>query len=294
MPNLAKSPRSSRREPGEVTWANEGPSLITKLGAMTETILLQLGDFTRFVIRSLIQLVVRWPRGSTMLASCSRVGVASVPVVGVTGLFIGMVLAIQSYSTFATMGLETRLGSVINVSLVKELGPVLAATMLAGRVGSAMAAELGTMRVTEQIDALDALGADPVGHLVGPRLVACVVLIPLLTVMADVMGIVGGALVSIELMGVSSYHYWHHSQGFVGPWDIAAGLFKSLFFGAAIAWIGCHRGFASRGGAEGVGRAATEAFVLAFIVILGLDFLLGILWNALYYLVFPRTGAGLY
>jgi phospholipid/cholesterol/gamma-HCH transport system permease protein len=217
------------------------------------------------------------------------IGVKSMPVVAITGMFIGMVLAVQAHRQFAAMGMETRLGSVINISLVKELGPVLAATMLAGRVGSAMAAELGTMRVTEQIDALDVLGANPIAYLAVPRLLACVLLIPLLTLMADFMGIIGGAVVATQMLGVDSYHYWAHSRSYVGGLDIFAGVFKSYFFGAAIALISCHRGFNCSAGAEGVGKAATEAFVTSFVAILFLDFCLGLAWNKFYVAIWPEA-----
>ena len=187
------------------------------------------------------------------------------------------------------MGLATRLGSVINISIVRELGPVLAATMLAGRVGSAMAAELGTMRVTEQIDALSALGTNPIYYLVVPRFLACVLLIPLLTLMGDFMGVIGGAVVSTQILNIDSFAYWKHTRDFVDSLDIFAGVFKSYFFGAAIALISCHRGFNSRAGAEGVGRAATEAFVFSFIVILFLDFVLGLGWNNVYRSFWPQS-----
>ncbi len=152
--------------------------------------------------------------------------------------------------------------------------------MLAGRVGSSMAAELGTMRVTEQIDALSALGTNPIYYLVVPRFLACVLLIPLLTLMGDFMGVIGGAVVSTQILNVDSFAYWKHTRDFVDSLDIFAGVFKSYFFGAAIALISCHRGFNSRAGAEGVGRAATEAFVFSFIVILFLDFVLGLTGTA--------------
>jgi len=223
----------------------------------------------------------------TLLPNFYQIGVRSVPVVAITGTFIGMVLAVQAYNQFHLMGMETRLGSVINVSLVSELGPVLAATMLAGRVGSAMAAELGTMRVTEQIDALRCLGANPIHYLVVPRFLACFVLIPLLTVMADFMGVIGGAIVSVNILGIDHYHYWLHSKNFVGNWDLFSGLFKSLFFGAAIAIVSCHRGFNSGAGAEGVGRAATEAFVYSFIAILALDFFLGLFLKGAWAFCYP-------
>src|SRR5258708_6621383 len=165
------------------------------------------------------------------------------------------------------MGLATRLGSMINITLVRELGPVLAATMLAGRVGCAMAAELATMRVTEQIDALSCLGAHPLHYLVVPRLLACTLLIPLLTVMADFMGIMGAALIVTKIYALEPHFYWAHSSSFVRMADVLMGLIKALFFGAAIALISCHRGLNSQGGAEGVGRASTEAFVASFVAI---------------------------
>jgi ABC transport permease subunit len=176
-------------------------------------------------------------------------------------------------------GLQTRLGSVINLSLVRELGPVLAATMLAGRVGSAMAAELGTMRVTEQIDALESMGANPIYYLVVPRFLGCLVLIPSLTVMADFMGVLGGYFYSHVLLGIDYHHYWANSREYVDAFDFLLGIFKSLFFGADIALVSCHHGFHCQPGAEGVGRAATNAFVHSFVLILILDLFLGIWLN---------------
>ncbi len=234
-------------------------------------------------------MFTRLPQRHVMLPCLYQIGVLSLPVVIVTGGFIGMVLAVQAYDQFRLMRLETRLGSVINVSLVKELGPVLAATMLAGRVGSAMAAELGTMRVTEQIDALRALGANPIQYLVVPRFLSCFLLIPLLTAVADGVGILGGWFFSTQYLGISSFHYWYHSVNYVGAYEVVSGLFKSVFFGAAIALVACHRGFHCGAGAEGVGRAATEAFVLSFMAILALDFFLGMFLNTLYYILWPAS-----
>jgi phospholipid/cholesterol/gamma-HCH transport system permease protein len=216
-----------------------------------------------------------------------------VPVVAITGTFIGMVLAVQSYGQFHQFGLATRLGSIINLSVVRELGPVLAATMLAGRVGSAMAAELATMRVTEQIDALSCLGVNPLHYLVVPRFLACVLLIPLLTILANFMGVMGGGLICIKVYHIDAHHYWSHARGFIGYWDITVGLIKPMFFGAAIALISCHRGFSSEGGAEGVGRSATQAFVISFITILALDFFLALFFNGLYDRLWPAAGVSL-
>jgi phospholipid/cholesterol/gamma-HCH transport system permease protein len=264
-------------------------SPVQKLGEQFFDVVAEIGNVAVFSGLTLMWLVRRRPRWATLVPNFYLIGVKSMPVVAITGMFIGMVLAVQAHRQFAAMGMETRLGSVINISLVKELGPVLAATMLAGRVGSAMAAELGTMRVTEQIDALDVLGANPIAYLAVPRLLACVLLIPLLTLMADFMGIIGGAVVATQMLGVDSYHYWAHSRSYVGGLDIFAGVFKSYFFGAAIALISCHRGFNCSAGAEGVGKAATEAFVTSFVAILFLDFCLGLAWNKFYVAIWPEA-----
>jgi len=202
-------------------------------------------------------------------------------------VFIGMVLAVQAYSQFHTIGLDTSLGAVIHMSLVRELGPVLAAVMLAGRVGTAMAAQLATMRVTEQIDALACLGVDPVKFLVAPRFLACVLMIPLLTVIADALGILGSTFIALKVFHIDGFHYWRHTANFVTLWDLFVGLFKSVIFGGVLSLICCHRGFNSRAGAEGVGRAATEGFVLSFVAILVIDFVMALLFNTLGEVLFP-------
>ncbi len=246
-----------------------------------------VGDITLFGLRMLRWIPARFPTGRVLWPLMHAVGVQSIPVIMVTGSFIGMVLAVQSYDQFAMMHMENQLGAVINVTLVKELGPVLAALMLAGRIGSSMAAELGTMRVTEQIDALTALGANPVAHLVVPRFLACFLLIPMLTIFADGIGIMTGWLFSCEVLGIDSFFYWYHSERFVMAYDVISGALKSVLFGAAIALIACHRGFHCRAGAEGVGQAATESFVYSFIAILVIDFLFGTFMQELYYVIWP-------
>ncbi len=252
-----------------------------------------IGDLTRFMFTTFSWMAYRFPSRSTLLPSFYQVGVRSLPVIALTGTFIGMVLAVQSYYQFRQLGLETRLGAVINMSLVRELGPVLAATMLAGRVGGAMAAELGTMRVTEQIDALASMGADPIRHLVVPRFLACVFMIPALTIMADFMGVVGGYFYSVFILGIDFHHYRYNSEQFVGAFDLFSGVFKSIFFGATIALISCYRGFHCTAGAEGVGRAATAAFVHSFVSILVLDLLLNIILDAVFFSIWPE-GAKLF
>ncbi|MCA9178666.1 MAG: ABC transporter permease [Planctomycetales bacterium] len=252
-----------------------------------------IGDIALFTWNTCVWLFSRLPRRETLLPNFYQVGVRSLPVVALTGTFIGMVLAVQSYYQFSQIGLESRLGAVINMSLVRELGPVLAATMLAGRVGSSIAAELGTMRVTEQIDALTAMGANPIHYLVVPRFLACLLMIPTLTVMADFMGVVGGYFYSSVILGIDYHYYWLNSQQFVGAVDLFSGVFKTFFFGATIAIISCYQGFNCSAGAEGVGRAATAAFVHSFALILSMDLFLNIALNAAQTFIWPE-GAKLF
>src|SRR5450432_1893210 len=207
--------------------ATEGPSKpgpIASLGVVVIHAVTVLGDFGIFSLQTFAWMFRRRPAPGTLMPSFYLVGVRSVPVVAITGMFIGMVMAVQTYNQFNKMGMATRLGSMINITVVRELGPVLAATMLAGRIGSAMAAELATMRVTEQVDALSCLGAHPLHYLVVPRLLACALLIPLLTVMADFMGVMGGAFICTRLYGIEAHYYWAHSADYVAMWDVYNGM----------------------------------------------------------------------
>ena len=251
-------------------------SPIHRIGGLVVDCIVLLGDLFSFAWTLCGWLVVRFPRSRVLWPILYEVGVCSVPVVCVTGLFIGMVLAVQSYDTLSQMHFQSQIGAVINGTLVKELGPVLAAVMLAGRVGGAIAAQIGTMKVSEQIDALRALGADPIAYLVVPRFLACFLMIPALTMVAEGVGIFGGWFVSTQIYGVSSHFFWTFSDRFVTAFDVITGVLKSMSFGAAIAIIACQRGFRCGAGAEGVGRAATEAFVASFIAILALDFVLAL------------------
>jgi phospholipid/cholesterol/gamma-HCH transport system permease protein len=262
---------------------------ITDWGTIVVDGLTTVGDMALFAWQMCVWLFTRLPPQGTLLPNFYQVGVLSLPVVALTGTFIGMVLAVQSYYQFATIGLEEKLGAVINSSLVRELGPVLAATMLAGRVGSAMAAVLGTMRVTEQIDALETMGADPIHYLVVPRFLACILLIPALTVMADFMGIVGGYFYSVIILGIDHAAYQTNSREFVSGFDFFSGIFKSVFFGGVIAIVSCYRGFNCQPGAEGVGRAATASFVYSFVIILAIDLVLNILLDAIYIAIWGRS-----
>lgn len=260
---------------------------IASIGGVIVSTIESLGGLTLFAANTLSWLFTRLPRRDTLIPNFYQIGVLSLPVVALTGTFIGMVLAVQSYAQFRGFGLQTQLGAVINLTLVRELGPVLAATMLAGRVGSAMAAELGTMRVTEQIDALSSMGANPVHYLVVPRFLGCLMLIPTLTIMAIFMGVVGAFAYSDLILHIDFHHYWVNSQKHVDVYDLFTGVFKSLFFGAAIAVISCYRGFHCEPGAEGVGHAATSAFVHSFVTIIVMDLFLGIGLDQIDYWLWP-------
>ena len=262
---------------------------IASLGAIVLRAIEGLGDLSLFAWQMLGWLFTRRPRRDTLMSSMHAIGVESVPVVALIGTFTGMVLAVQSYTQFRAFGLETQLGGVINKSMFRELGPVLAATMLAGRVGSAMAAELGTMRVTEQIDALSSMGANPVQYLVVPRFLACLLMIPTLTIMAVFMGALGGAAYCIHLLGIDYHHYRANAQRFVENWDLLYGIVKSIFFGATIGVVSCYRGFHCQPGAEGVGRAATTAFVYSFVAIIILDLLISIVLDQIYLAIWPSA-----
>lgn len=259
-----------------------------EFGRMSIDALSYVGGLSLFIARTLGWMVRRVPRAETLLPCFYEVGIKSLPVVAITGTFIGMVLAVQTFYQFRTMGLESRLGAVINMSLVRELGPVLAATMLAGRVGSAMAAQLGTMRVTEQIDALSSMGASPMQYLVVPRFLACVIMIPVMTVVADFMGVVGGYLYSVNGFGIDRHFYWYNSAQYISSWDFLNGIIKSFFFGATIAMVSCYRGFHCKPGAEGVGDAATAAFVHSFVLILVFDFLLNVSLDSIVGFLLPN------
>jgi len=215
------------------------------------------------------------------------IGVRSVPVIMITGAFVGMTLAIQAYDQLVMMGLEERMGQLIGLSVVKELGPVLAAVMLAGRVGGALTAELGTMNVTEQIDAVRSMGTNPIRYLVVPRVLACLLLTPALIIYADLLGILGGYFISVILKGINSQAYWNFSASAVGLWDISVGVIKGFFFGVAISVISCYKGFHCKEGAQGVGQACTEAFVASFISILALNLSLAVIFKGIYNAFWP-------
>ncbi|MFZ5585783.1 MAG: MlaE family ABC transporter permease [Thermodesulfobacteriota bacterium] len=202
------------------------------------------------------------------------VGIKSINVTVLTGAFTGAVFALQSYHGFSLFGAESLVGSTVALALTRELGPVLTALMVTGRAGSAMAAELGTMRVTEQIDALYVMAVNPIQYLVLPRVVASIIMLPLLTIVADYVGIVGGYVVGVHLLGINSGIFVAKIIEYMEFSDISMGLIKAGVFGLILSLVGCYKGFYASGGAEGVGRATTEAVVLASVSILAADYVL--------------------
>ncbi len=202
------------------------------------------------------------------------IGYYSLPVVGLTAIFSGMVLALQSYTGFARFSAESAVANVVVLSITRELGPVLAGLMVAGRIGASMAAEIGTMRVTEQIDALSTLSTNPFKYLVVPRLLAGLLMLPLLVFVADVIGVFGGYLVGVYKLGFNPGVYINSTVDFVEPLDVISGLVKASVFGFIIALMGCYNGYHSKGGAQGVGAATTNAVVSASILILITNYIL--------------------
>ena len=209
-----------------------------------------------------------------LLRQMVEIGFYSLPVVGLTGLFAGMVLALQSYTGFSRFSAESTIPTVVVLSITRELGPVLAGLMVAGRVGAAMAAEIGTMRVTEQIDALTTLSTNPHKYLIVPRLVAGFLMLPFLVLVADIIGVFGGYLVSIYKLGFNPDAYINNTFEYLEAMDVGSGLVKAAVFGYLIALMGCYHGFHSKGGAQGVGKATTNAVVTGAILVLIFNYII--------------------
>jgi phospholipid/cholesterol/gamma-HCH transport system permease protein len=232
------------------------------------------GRILLLLLATLRQAFVPPLRLRLIVSHLLEIGVRSIPVVVITASFTGMVLALQTYTGFRRFGAESLMGSLVALSMTRELGPVLTGLIVAGRAGSAMAAELGTMRVTEQIDALTTLAVNPVKYLVVPRFLASMIALPILTLMADALGIFGGYAIATSLLRVNPVSYSFATFEYLRLEDITSGLTKSCFFGMIIGLIGCYKGFATSGGAEGVGRATTSAVVVAMMLILVANYLL--------------------
>ncbi len=236
-----------------------------------------VGEASLIAFQGVWFLFKKPPKLEHFLKQFSYIGAETLPVVLVTSFFSGGVLVVETYSTFHRFNAESLLGAVVAISLARELGPVLTALMLVARVGSAMTAQIGTMKITEQIDALRVLAVNPIRYLVTPRLLAATLSLPLLTIVADVIGIIGGWFVAVKLYGVNNYLFWQKMQDIVELHDFLGGLYKALVFGFVIATVSCYFGFATKGGTEGVGRSTTAAVVTASMLVLILDYFLSAL-----------------
>jgi len=249
-------------------------AVLERIGLLFLRVFEETGLWFRMLWRTFVWTFRRPFEGAEWLRQMVRVGTDSIPVVVFTALFTGMVLALQTYIGFRRVHAENFVGSVVALAMLRELSPVLVGLMVTGRVGSSMAAEIGTMRVTEQLDALKALATDPVQFLFVPRVISGVIMLPLLTILGDALGIYGGYLVAVKLMDANPVIYLQNSYQFLTMNDLWSGVIKSAVFGLILTLTGCVRGYYTSGGAEGVGRATTAAVVSASLIILLSDFFL--------------------
>jgi phospholipid/cholesterol/gamma-HCH transport system permease protein len=233
---------------------------------------LAIQDYSILAGRS-IRNIFRQPRYvADTIQQADLIGVGSLPIVVLTGFFTGAVLALQSSATLVKFGSLSLTGQLVSLSMVRELGPVLTSLMVAGRNASGMASELGSMKVTEQIDAMRALGTDPTKKLVTPRVVSSVVMLFFLTIISDLVGLAGGWIVALLMLGLNSYQYWNQAYQNLAAEDVTMGLVKPVIFGFIISTIGCYYGLSTKGGTQGVGRSTTQAVVAASVLILVVDF----------------------
>jgi phospholipid/cholesterol/gamma-HCH transport system permease protein len=247
---------------------------IERLGALIIDGVTNLGNFVVFLIASLLYILAPPYKLRLTIRQLRTIGAESFFLVGLIALFTGMVLGLQGYNTLHRFGSEGALGTVVALVLVRELGPVLAALMVTARAGSAMAAELGSMQATEQIDALSVMAINPVQYLVSPRVMAGVISLPLLTAMFDVIGIWGGWAVGVGLMGAPNGPFFNGIAQNMGGHDILTGVYKALVFGVVVMWVCCYKGYHAQRMATGVSRATTEAVVLSSVLILAWDYFL--------------------
>ncbi len=249
-------------------------NILQPIGRVVLTFLATVGRLTMFTTAAVSHCFRPpfYPR--IIIRQMVEIGYYSLPVVGLTGVFAGMVLALQSYTGFARFSAEGAIANVVVLSITRELGPVLAGLMVAGRIGAAMAAETGTMRVTEQIDALTTLSTNPMKYLVAPRLIAGVTMMPFLVLIADIIGVFGGYLVAVYKLGFNPSIYLQNTWDFMEFNDVVSGLIKAAVFGFIVTLMGCYHGYHSKGGAQGVGAATTNAVVSAAILILCFDYIL--------------------
>ncbi len=244
------------------------------IGRRTEDAIDATGQMVIMLFQALSFIFVPPIKLRNIFKQLEFVGVQSMFVVVLTGSFTGMVLALQGYNALSRFGAESLVGPTVALSMARELGPVLTGLMVTGRAGSAMATELGTMKVTEQIDALYTMAVNPIKYLVTPRVIAGIIMFPLLTIVTDFVGVVGGYMVGVKMLNINAGVYIGRTIDFVQVEDIMTGLFKALFFGLISTLVACYNGYYTTGGAEGVGRAATKSVVMGSILILISDYVL--------------------
>jgi phospholipid/cholesterol/gamma-HCH transport system permease protein len=242
-----------------------------------------VGGISNLVSQTFYFLFIPPFKRQRVLEEAKKAGIDSLPIVCLISLFIGVILALQTAYLMQRLGSEIYIASIVALSLVREMGPVITSLVVAGRVGSAIAAEIGSMQVTEQIDALETLAANPVQYLVVPRFLALSLMLPLLTLFGDIIGIFGGWFICVVKLGISSSLYMQVTFDALLFKDLFTGTFKTVFFGMIIAFVSCYQGFNVEGGAEGVGRATKQAVVISFILIIACD----CLFTALFYFIFP-------
>lgn len=247
---------------------------VSHLGRRSMNLVQEAGGMLVFLLESLALTFVPPFRFRRLLQEIYNIGVRSIPIVILTSAFTGMVTALQGYYTLRQYGSEGALGSVVALSLIREMGPVLTAIMVSARAGSAVTAEIGIMRITEQLDALDTMAVNPLQYVVTPKLLTGIIAVPLLTAIFDVVGILGGYLVGVVLLGVSSGAYFSGMKQSVVAMDVNGGIVKSLVFGLTIILVACYKGYYTEHGAEGVSKATNQTVVLSAVLVLALDYVL--------------------
>jgi phospholipid/cholesterol/gamma-HCH transport system permease protein len=252
-------------------------AVIQALSQRVKLALLSIQEFSRLSYQAFASLFTKPVYWRDTFEQMDSMGVGSLTIVCLTGLFTGMVLTVQSSATLDAFGARPYVGRMVSLSMIRELGPVLTALMVAGRVGSGMAAELGSMVVTQQIDAMRSLGTDPIRKLVVPRLIAGLTMVPALTVLSNAIGMVGGYVVAVFTLRLATSLYWHSSLDAIRMYDLFMGLVKPIVFGYFIVAVGCYQGLTTTGGTRGVGESTTQSVVVASILILASDYFLNLI-----------------
>ncbi|BBB91546.1 MAG TPA: ABC transporter permease [Methylomusa anaerophila] len=248
---------------------------LSRIGAQVLMVLETIGQLCILTVQTIYHLPQ--VNGRHLIRQMAHLGVDSLPIVLLTMLFTGMVLTIQTAHEFIKYGAQSSVGGLVAIAMGRELSPVLTGVVVAGRVGAAITAEIGSMKVTEQIDALRVMAVNPIAYLVVPRLVACMIMVPLLVVFADIIGTIGGYMIATLYSGINSFTFMNSIKIFAIPHDVTGGLIKATFFGAIVALIGCHKGLTTTEGAEGVGHATTGSVVFSIILIFVSNYFLSVL-----------------